>query len=109
MELTDKTISRSNEKGFNITLKNNSESERATKEALESVLRKYDINRWVRSSNILIQDNVRPHSHPEITINTRTRTEEGLLAVFLHEQIHWIDGDEDGAIEELKTLFPNAP
>lgn len=51
------------------------------------------------------------HSHP-LTISPKTllRTPGHALAVFLHEQLHWIDGPGvDDAIAEVRKRWPDPP
>ena len=95
-----------------ISLKNDSEREQITKKLLENILSKYPLDKWIFCHNITIEQDARGKAFPFITLST-WRDEKGLLAQFLHEQIHWIEkGKEEQvnqAIEELKALFPNAP
>lgn len=96
-----------------ITLKNNSPREQLTKEMLEGILQKYDIDKWILCKEVLIEHGIRPHSWPVVTLNTPCDTEECLLRVFLHEQAHWVEErDEesfDKAIEALRVLYPEVP
>lgn len=114
MESSDKIINKERiEYPVTISLKSNSEREQATQKILESILSKYSLDKWILSREVIIEEGVRPHSHPTITLNTRSEAEDVLLAMFLHEQIHWIEDKKheqmNAAIEELKTLFPNVP
>ena len=114
MEFKDKTIAQSKEKEVNITLKNNSESEQAAKKLLETILNKYPLDKWIFSREVMIEEGVRSHSHPVITLNTRRiDNEERHLSLFLHEQIHWVEREGhssmDSAIEDLKAIFPDGP
>ena len=95
-----------------ISLKNNSERERASKELLGRVLRKYDLEKWILCRDVRIEQDAGGKAFPFITLSAWKDSEEGILAQFLHEQIHWIEkGKEEEmgqAIEELKTIFPDA-
>ncbi len=97
----------------NISLKNDSERERITKKSLENILSKYSLDKWILCHNITIEQDARGKAFPFITLSAWRDAEEGLMAQFLHEQIHWIEDGKEGqmnqAIEELKTVFPNAP
>jgi hypothetical protein len=97
---------------FDISLKNNSESESRTKERLQKILRQYDLSRWTFTKKILIEDKVIPHSHPVLTLSTRG-DEDALLSTFVHEQIHWFLDENSGRTEkakaELKALYPTVP
>ncbi len=96
-----------------ISLKNNSERERVSKELLERVLSKYHLEKWVLCRDVTIEQDAGGKAFPLITLSAWKDSEEGILAQFLHEQIHWIEKgkkEEMGqAIEELKSIFPDAP
>ncbi len=96
-----------------ISLKHNSEREQRIRDLLETILRKYELQKWILCPGVIIEEGVPPHSHPVVTLNTKRDTEATLLAVFLHEQIHWIEEGKrdlmDKAIEALKLLFPVVP
>lgn len=114
MESSDKTIHKEQvEYSVVISLKSSSEREQVTKKLLENILNKYSLDKWILSREIIIEEGVIPHSHPTITLNTRNEVEGGLLAQFLHEQIHWIEEGKEkqmnAAIEELKMLYPKVP
>ena len=95
-----------------ISLKNNSKSEMVTKAELQKLLGSHELSKWTFTRKIMIEDNVIPHSHPVLTLNTR---EAGriLLATYVHEQIHWFLSDNrkrtDQAIAELRELYPKVP
>lgn len=95
-----------------ISLKTGSEKELATRKTLEQLLVKYPLKKWILRREVMIEEGVRAHAFPIVTISER-KTEEAILAQFLHEQIHWIEkGKEQNmnmAVEELKISFPNAP
>ena len=97
---------------FDISLKNNSETETRTRERLEKILRQYDLTRWTFTRKILIEDKVIPHSHPVLTLSTRG-DEDALLSTFVHEQIHWFLDEHSERTEkakaELKALYPKVP
>lgn len=97
---------------FEITLKNNSESEARTRERLQKILGQYDLSRWTFTRKVLIEDKVIPHSHPVLTLSTRGDGDE-LLATFVHEQIHWFLDENSERTEkakaELKALYPKVP
>jgi hypothetical protein len=101
---------------ISIKLKNDSERENKTKEVLERILDKYNLDKWIIKNEIIIEEGVISHSHPTITLNTRFEREGVLLSKFLHEQMHWVVDSRGNlidevprAIEELKREFPNAP
>jgi hypothetical protein len=99
---------------ISIELAHDSPDERAAKEQLERLLTQYDLSRWVFTKRILIEQGVRPHSHPVLTLNTRGLGNDGrALAGFVHEQIHWFltgrSRDTSRALAAVRKLFPDVP
>jgi hypothetical protein len=97
-----------------IALKQNSATERQTRDQLQRLLRTYDINQWIFTRSILIDDTQIPHSHPVLTLSTRhIRDDELLLSTFIHEQFHWWTSNHNEAtqeaIKELRGMFPKVP
>ena len=98
-----------------ISLKNNTEKERQKKSQLEKLLKQYDLSKWIITRSILIDEQARiPHSHPVLTLNTNQLDDDlATLSTFIHEQIHWFEEanpkQRDKAIEELRTIYPEAP
>jgi hypothetical protein len=61
-----------------------------TKQNLEHLIQVYDLEPFIFTDLIHIQSRVVPHSHPILTLNSRfAEAPHRLLAVFLHEQLHW--------------------
>ncbi|HMB39289.1 MAG TPA: hypothetical protein VKO85_09425 [Wenzhouxiangellaceae bacterium] len=57
-----------------------------------------------------------PHSHPILTLHTRhVANPNQLLAVFLHEQIHWFLASpanrdaQEAALYQLREIYPRVP
>jgi len=99
---------------LSIELANNSAREQATKEQLERLLKQYDLSRWIFTKTVRIDQTMRPHSHPVLTLNTRHNGKDPhVLADFLHEQIHWFVADNFGdgrkAIADVTKMYPDAP
>jgi hypothetical protein len=98
-----------------IGLANATEGEAAMATELRSLTRKYDVEPWVLTRNVLIDENQIPHSHPILTIHTRHIGEElELLSTFVHEQLHWLEeepwlADFRAAMQDFKALFPDVP
>lgn len=98
-----------------IRLSSGSESERALRGRLRLVLRKHGGHgAWEFTDDILIDEGRISHSHPVLTIGTKSsgvRTDGGLLSVYLHEQIHWFLSRHPArlgrAISDLKARYPN--
>jgi len=99
---------------LNITTKNNSSTELATKEILETLLGKWDISQYFFTDNVMIEDRAMPHSHPALTINSFPYNDQIMhLTDLLHEQLHWYFEEEqslvDEAVVELKVHYPEVP
>ena len=103
------------QQGLQITLKANTEKELQKKIQLERLLKQYNLSKWIYTKSILIDEQTRiPHSHPVLTLNTNQLDDDlATLSTFIHEQIHWFEEanpkQRDKAIEDLRTLYPEAP
>lgn len=99
--------------GLEMTFERNSEAERATADQLRRTLQKYNVDRWIHTRRIHIDERAIPHSHPVLTLHTRHLGDEhGLLATFLHEQFHWLEeGNEHfrAAMRLYARKYPDAP
>jgi hypothetical protein len=51
--------------------------------------RRFDLSPLEYSKEVRIAPTEIPHSHPRITLNTWIRDDLSLLAMYLHEQMHW--------------------
>lgn len=98
---------------FRITLERDSERERGTADQLRRTLHEYDVERWVYTRRIHIDERSIPHSHPVLTVHTRHLGDEhGLLATFLHEQFHWLEEGNEHFTEAMSAFaeaYPDAP
>lgn len=96
-----------------IKLADSTASEIKTAKRLVQVLEEYDVDRWIYTDTVVIADRSIPHSHPVLTLNTREQSDLSLLAVFLHENIHWYLANHDErtskAIQDLKNVFNDVP
>lgn len=102
--------------GVDIELVNGSEAEIQVREELRAILDKYDLEPWLFTNSVRVEANVIPHSHPVLTLHTRHRgNESALLAVFLHEQLHWyasVEGQHAAmaaAVASLEAWYPDVP
>ncbi len=90
-----------------------SPTELATKQLLEEVLNTYQLEPYLYTKEIMIQDSVIPHSHPVLTLNTRDTVPELVLSTFIHEQMHWYSlAKNDGAgdiMTTIKQMYPQVP
>ncbi len=101
---------------LSIRLHRNTPLEERGREQLLRLLYTHDLQKWLFTPNILIQDGVIPHSHPVLTLNTRYLEDDtAQLATFVHEQLHWFLTDRveraktQAALTELRALYPTVP
>lgn len=98
-----------------IGLQHGSEPEAQMAAELRALLRKYDLQPWILTRRVLIDESTIPRSHPILTIHTRhIGDEHGLLSTFVHEQLHWLEeapwlGRFNGAMAEYRRIFPDVP
>lgn len=99
--------------GLEITFERNSEAERATADQLRRILQKYDVDQWIYTRRVHIDERAIPHSHPVLTLHTRQRGDDlALLATFLHEQFHWLEEGNEHFREAMRLYgakYPDAP
>ena len=99
---------------ISIELAHDNPDERAAKEQLERLLTQYDLSRWIFTKRVRIEQGVRPHSHPVLTLNTRGLGNDGrTLAAFVHEQIHWFltgrSRSTNKGLAAVRKLYPDVP
>lgn len=99
---------------IDISLKNGSRDEAATREQLQRLLKIYDLSKWIFTKTVSIDEKAIPHSHPVLTLSARhLKDDELLLSTFVHEQIHWFLSRNDKAtaeaMKDVKALFPKVP
>lgn len=99
---------------WNFILASDSQRERQTQAQLERVLARYDLSPWIRTRRVRIEEGAVPFSHPLLRINTRhLDNDDLLLATFIHEQIHWVVLEDQGALrtalEAIERLIPSVP
>jgi 8-oxo-dGTP pyrophosphatase MutT (NUDIX family) len=99
-----------------ITTAHGSEMEVRTAEFLRQLLDRYDVARWQFTDQVVIDEDAIPHSHPVLTLSTRVRGRSltGLLATYLHEQLHWYVNEEAdpnavAAMAACRELSPEVP
>lgn len=96
-----------------IRLAGDSPTERRTKADLESLLVRYNLDRFLFTEDVVIEDGVIPHSHPVLTLSTSYPNEPALLSTYLHEQLHWwsiscpgaMDGRDEVVYEAFRDRF----
>jgi hypothetical protein len=96
-----------------IRLVNGTDAESRTAEALRRLLSTHDLRAWTYTERIDIDERAYPHSHPVLTLTTGHRSDERLLAEFVHEQLHWYEEihavQRDAAIESTREPYPDVP
>jgi hypothetical protein len=76
---------------LNIKLKNGSEIEQRKRDQIERLAQQYDLKKFTKTRDIIIEQGARPHSSPVLTLNGRFPDNDDLaLAVYIHEQGHWV-------------------
>ena len=100
---------------LDVRLADDSDAERATRERLLALFEEHDVSDWIYTTEILIDQDQIPHSHPVLTIHTRHLGDDDMLvSTFIHEQFHWL---EDGgapvafraAMADFERMYPDAP
>jgi hypothetical protein len=97
-----------------IRLEHNSQAEALMARQLDSLLLKYNLEPWILTRAVLIDERSIPHSHPVLTLHTRHLGDEiMLLSTFLHEQLHWLEEARPEpfrtAMREFRDMFPQVP
>jgi hypothetical protein len=100
---------------LNIKLKNGSELEQKSKDQVERLAAQYDLKRYTITRDIIIEQGVRPHSSPVLTLNGRfVNNDDAALSVYIHEQGHWLlmrnpYQRNRELLDELQRTFPGIP
>lgn len=98
-----------------IGLGNGTEVEAVVASELRAAIRTLDLEPWILTRSVLIDQSQIPHSDPILTIHTRSIGDEiGLVATFLHEQLHWLEEEPwlrsfRKAMNDYEALFPEVP
>lgn len=85
-----------------------------TRDALQDLVKRYDLTPFLFTNRVRIESRVVPHSHPVLTLNTFYGDKpDELLSVFLHEQFHWFASSRYPAVRsamaELRQRYPDLP
>ena len=85
------------------------EKREQARQQLRRILATYDLDPWIITNEVKIEEEVDPHSRPILTLNTNFLDSDKMqLAIFIHEQAHWLPFDKQvAAAEELAELFPD--
>jgi len=92
----------------------NSDRERRTKAELEKIVASYDLNKYVFTRKVVIEEKAMNHAFPTLTLNVRfLHSDDELLSSFLHEQLHWYlrghSRQMEDAVGQLKRFYPHVP
>lgn len=105
-----------NAQNIEISLKNRNEKELKAEAQLQRIIETYksDINTWIFTTKVEINENTIPFSHPVLTLNCNYLNDDlKQLSNFLHEQFHWLEEAKkelrEKAISEFKEIFPDVP
>ena len=111
--LSDPVVKPEKDEPFVIETHRGIDEEKEVKQRLENLLAKYDLEPFVFTKKVKIQQGAIPHSHPVLTLSTNLATETQLLSTFLHEQMHWYSlTDNKGfekAAEVILKQYPEVP
>ncbi len=91
---------------LNILAKQNLSEELEVIKIIEDLCAKYPIPTYTH--NVIVEKGAIPHSHPVLTLNTRTRDPLIILQTLVHEQFHWFASQHSKykeCIEYLKTKY----
>jgi len=95
-----------------IELASGTPAEIEARDQLLRLLAEHDVERWIVTRRVLIEERVIPHSHPVLTMSTGN-ADLYQLSTFLHEQFHWWVNERaearDAAKADFAELFPEAP
>jgi len=85
------------------------EKREQAREQLRRILSTYDLDPWIITNEVKIEEEVDPHSKPILTLNTNFLDSDKMqLAIFIHEQAHWLPFEKQVAAgEDLAELFPD--
>ncbi len=102
------------EEPIQVKLASNTESQRDLKRRVLSMVDRHGgLDKWLFTREVMIDDSSSSHSHPILTLGANgesTRSDMGLLSVFLHEQMHWhVSQNHVGlklALEDVRRMYP---
>ncbi|MFZ4715785.1 MAG: hypothetical protein ACOYL6_18830 [Bacteriovoracaceae bacterium] len=105
---------RSTGSALEITEINPNQRTALTKHNMLNLIKDYNLEPFLYTKIINIQSRVIPHSHPILTLNTRTAEfPEKILSSWLHEEFHWWEEmnqvNSKKAIADFKMMYPVLP
>ncbi len=93
-------------KNMVVNSKNNDQEEIEVVEIVKALDQQYDLPIFTKI--VVIEKGSIPHSHPILTLNTRTNNSRVILKTFVHEQLHWYAENHpqyNNCINYLKTKY----
>ena len=99
---------------MDLSTNNGTEQETEAVRQLKRILGRHDLSKWTFTAVVRIDAQDIPHGHPVLTMNANHLDKDELvLAVLLHEEIHWhlsarIE-DAKKAVEEFRRIYPAVP
>lgn len=107
-------VAAAQEPELRIELVNGSQREARVAEELRALLAAHDLQPWILTRDVRVEEGVIPHSHPVLTLNTASLgSPDELLATFVHEQLHWLEepwgARWDAAADEHRRRHPRVP
>ena len=99
---------------IDISTKSDNPREAQAREQLLRIVKTHDLSKWIVTRSVVIEQGVRQHSHPVLTLNTRyLDKDDQQMSAFVHEQMHWhLAGRNDRtnkAIRELAKKYKDVP
>jgi hypothetical protein len=95
-----------------ISLATGTPTEMRVRDQLLGLIGRHDLSSWRYTDQVRIEDGAISHSHPVLTLNTRSIEDDALLlATYIHEQLHWWASRSDlTEIErEWRRRYPDVP
>jgi len=97
-----------------IELAHHTAREMRTAQALKQILSSYDLEKYLFTRDVVIEERAMNHAFPVLTLNARfADSPDELLSSFVHEQLHWHlrerDAQQKAAIAQLRQMYPHAP
>src|SRR5205807_57992 len=99
---------------MDLSTNNGTEQETEAVRQLKRILGRHDLSKWTFTAVVRIDAQDIPHGHPVLTMNANYLDKDELvLAVLLHEKIHWhlsahIEVTKK-AIAEFRRIYPAVP
>ena len=98
-----------------IKTKHGNELEERKREQIERLAKQYDLKKYTRTRDIMIEQGVMNHSMPVLTLNPGFLNDDDLaLSFYVHEQGHWVLVERGRPnnfrlLQDLESTFPGLP